>query len=117
MRHTGKGYDEWAIDHIQINSTQEIETMDTIPPLFAEDFYPIPTFPYVQQPSPCDLMLFDMLGCCRRGSKWLNLTGGTVRVPDCGGIDLTGYSAQAAFFSLSGPRFIQTHYLDLRAAR
>jgi hypothetical protein len=37
--------------------------------------------------------------------------------PDCGGIDLPGYSSQAAFFSLSGVRSIQTQALDLRAAQ
>ena len=58
-----------------------------------------------------------MLGCCRSGNKWTDLAGGSVRIPDCGGIDLAGFSPQAAFFSLIGPRFIRTRDLDLRAAR
>ena len=46
LTHSGTGMDEWAIDHIQIVGTQEIQPL---PPLLAEDFYPIPTFPYVQK--------------------------------------------------------------------
>ena len=42
LKHNGKSYDEWAIDHIRISGTQPISPF---PSLFAEDFYPIPTFP------------------------------------------------------------------------
>ena len=42
LKHSGSTTDEWSIDHIRITGTQEISR---IPLLFAEDFYPIPSFP------------------------------------------------------------------------
>ena len=36
--------------------------------------------------------------------------------PDCGSIDLPGFSSQAAFFQQSGTRSIQTQWLDLSLA-
>ncbi|XP_062500990.1 reelin-like [Corticium candelabrum] len=93
LKHNGKSYDEWAIDHIRISGTQPISPF---PSLFAEDFYPIPTFP---------------------GNKWKAFSGGTVKQPDCDEIDLPGYSLQAAVFSGIGSRSIETQDLDLRTAQ
>ena len=61
--------------------------------------------------------MFDYKVMIGSGSKWMSLTGGAVKVPDCGGINLPGYSRQAAFFSLAGTRSIETRDLDLRAAQ
>lgn len=55
--------------------------------------------------------------CVRSGTKWLSITGGTVTTPGCGGIDLPGYSSQAAFFTSTGSRSIETQVLDLRLAQ
>lgn len=112
LSHSGKDYDEWAIDHIRITGTQLIATL---PSLFAEDFYPIPTFPYVD--NSIDSATVSDTWCCHSDSKWLSLTGGSVKIPDCGGIDLAGYSSQAAFFSMTGTRSIKTQDLDLRTAQ
>ena len=43
--------------------------------------------------------------------------GGSFTTPDCGTIDLSGFSSRAAFFSQTGSRYIQTVALDLSNAR
>ena len=59
--------------------------------------------------------LFASLHC--RGTDWLNITGGEIDTPDCGGIDVPGYSSQAAFFSEKGLRSLTTKPLDLEQAK
>jgi hypothetical protein len=51
------------------------------------------------------------------GSWWAKFSGGSVRTPDCGSIDVPGYSSQAAFFFLDADRYIQTQSLDLIDAK
>ena len=52
-----------------------------------------------------------------RGSKWAAIAGGSIGTPDCGDIDVQfARSPEAAFFSLSGSRFLQTQSLNLTDA-
>ena len=45
---------------------------------------------------------------------WSTLLGGKIVVPDCGSIDVAGYSPEAAFFNQRGQRIMTTRPLDLR---
>ena len=55
-----------------------------------------------------------ILAYIRRGTTWQTISGGSIQTPDCGSIDLPGFSSEAAFFYGSGTRYIETIGLDLR---
>lgn len=111
---SGLNLDEWAIDHVSITGANYQQQIRII---LLEDFDLIPQFPYV-----ASRQLVILCGGCDlvcSGTKWQSISGGTVRTPDCGSIDVTGYSAQAAFFSgvSTSSRFIETVGLDLSTAK
>jgi hypothetical protein len=88
---SGKGYDEWAIDRIRVTSSGSPAQV-----LFEDDFSPPPVIP---------------------GPKWAAIAGGLISTPDCGNIDSPrSNNSEAAFFSLTGSRFLQTQSLDLIGA-
>jgi hypothetical protein len=93
LSHSGASYDEWALDDIVITGISKAATTTTY--IISEDFYPAPSFP---------------------GTTWQTISGGSIQTPDCGSIDLAGYSSEAAFFSGVGSRYIQTVGLDLRSS-
>ncbi|XP_062500706.1 reelin-like [Corticium candelabrum] len=97
LTNSGSNLDEWAIDDIQILRTDvgttptAVPTTPTLATIFLENFDTTPTVP---------------------GAKWQAIQGGTFTTPDCGSID-PGFSSNAAFFSQSGTRYIQSAALDL----
>jgi hypothetical protein len=102
IKNSGLTYDVWMLDDIVLTSETSVvpDEYDGGKPVeralaFSEDFDTVPDFP---------------------GGNWLSLTGGVIATPDCGGIDVVGYSPQAAFFALSDPRAITTQPLDLTNA-
>jgi hypothetical protein len=99
--HSGGGTAEWAIDKIRIADRAGRQhlisrCLDDGIVLYSSDFSNVTN---------------------ERKGMWDEITGGAITVPDCGSIDLEGFSSQAAFFNKSGSRGIRTEPLDLRKAR
>lgn len=115
--HGGYGSDEWAIDHVRLTGTARSSLLDVT--LFSDNFDTAPPIPYDHFSSICHkfFSLYCLYILSSSGTWWAAISGGTFRTPDCGSIDLPGYSSQAAFFSLSGRRYIQTQLLDLTSAQ
>lgn len=117
LKNSGSAFDEWALDHVAITgyvSNNQPNGQSTT--IFSEDFYPTPSFPYALM-QICLMVVYDCNLCdvCR-GTKWQQLSSGSITTPDCGSIDVSGFSSQAAFFSGSGNRYIQTIPLNLANA-
>ena len=51
-----------------------------------------------------------------RNAVWSSISSGGIATPDCGTIDLSGFSTLAAFFSGAGTRSIETKALNLISA-
>ena len=120
LSNDGRNVDEWALDHVLVSGRRTNPIKDNNVIIFSEDFENFRKFLYA-------LFLIDVLRLflyycftfCR-GTKWSHLSHGSVTVPDCGSIDLPGYSEQAAFFSSgssSDSRYIETVPLDLTTAK
>jgi reelin len=92
--HRGSGTAAWAIDQVLLTSSKISSA--THVSTFSDNFDEAPLIP---------------------GSWWAKFSGGSVRTPDCGSIDVPGYSSQAAFFFLDADRYIQTQSLDLIDAK
>ena len=142
IKNSGTNYDVWMLDDIVLTSgASVIQNGDNSKQLvervmaFSEDFDTAPNFPYVTAVASYSsfllvcLSVFVLLGhflhleslisfvhYSDRGGNWLSISGGSIAVPDCGGIDVIGYSSRAAFFAQVGQRFITTQPLDLQNA-
>jgi reelin len=95
LSNSGSSFDEWALDHVDIKGYAH-SSGSPLTTIFMEDFDPTPLFP---------------------GTRWQTISAGSIKTPDCGSIDLPGFSSKAAVFHYYGSRYIQTSPLNLIYAR
>ena len=114
LSHSGSTYDEWAIDHVQLMSVAPHTSTGNVV-VFNDNFDSAPTIPYNVH-LYVTFCGFSFRLFCFSGTQWLAISGGSFQTPDCGNVDVTGFSSQAAYFSGSSNRYIQTQFLDMTYA-